>query len=132
MDERLLWHVLRQGARCIVCGEPLFADKVPPKWGGVTREHKIPKSLGGSDSMDNIGASHVECNRSRGNRLNLRRLRPDRGTNQPQGKNWRARLLATTSSGAWWTQRKIEMKPIKGRIVIPIKTTAHSAVAAPE
>jgi len=103
-----MWHLLRQSARCIVCGEALFPEIPPPKRGSVTREHKVPRVHGGSNSMSNIGASHHECNRSRNDRMTLRRLRPDVGSGQRQGHKWRAQLVTQSPvCGLWWTQRSI-------------------------
>ncbi len=104
-DARLLWHLLRQNGRCLLCGEALFLEVKPPKYGGVSREHKIPKVHGGTESMSNIGASHCECNFARGNSLSLRRFRPPRGGTQPHGRKWRAQLFTASPAGLWWTQR---------------------------
>ncbi len=108
---RRLWHVLMQGGRCIVCGEPLFPGIVPPKWGGLSNEHKVPRIHKGSNERANLAASHHECNRFRADRVALHRLRPTQGSGQRQGNNWRSQLLTTSPGGVWWTQRKIELQP---------------------
>jgi 5-methylcytosine-specific restriction endonuclease McrA len=40
--------------------------EVPGYKNSVTREHIVPKSLGGSDTMDNIAAACNHCNGKRG------------------------------------------------------------------
>lgn len=79
----------------------------PRKWGSATREHKLPRIKGGTDAMHNIGASHHECNFSRADLVTLKRVRPEKGSGQKQGKTWRAQLLTISPGGLWWTQRKI-------------------------
>jgi len=59
---------------CIICGEPFVNLDC------VTREHIIPKSLGGK-IKNNLAPSHYSCNKARGNKsllkckalINLRR-----------------------------------------------------------
>lgn len=48
-----------QGGRCVYC-----LDQMTYK--ASTTEHKIPKSKGGSNKKDNIGASCQRCNRDKG------------------------------------------------------------------
>lgn len=109
IDVRLLWHLLRQNGRCLVCGDALIPGVKPPRYGGMSREHKVPKIHGGSDAMANIGASHSECNLYRGERMSLRWLRPEPPSGQKAGRKWRSQLLTTSPGGLWWTQRKIDL-----------------------
>lgn len=108
VDSALLWHVLMQGSRCLVCGEALFVDVPYPKNGSPTWEHKLPKVHGGKNGHANLGVSHHECNRSRNNRMSMRRLRPEKPGPQKQGRKWRAQFVTQSPAcGLWWTQRSI-------------------------
>lgn len=50
------------GSRCWWC-ERRFPEKE------LNLEHLKPKSLGGSDSLENLRLASISCNRSRGNSL---------------------------------------------------------------
>lgn len=52
--------LIRQGKRCMFCRDRLTRDD-------VTAEHLTPRSKGGGDDFDNIGASCLRCNHLRGN-----------------------------------------------------------------
>jgi 5-methylcytosine-specific restriction endonuclease McrA len=52
----------RDGAQCWLCKGP-FELKGPLK---ATIDHIIPRSLGGTDRMDNLKLAHRLCNRKRG------------------------------------------------------------------
>lgn len=45
---------------CFVCKEHVPQDQ-------ATLEHIVPRSLGGTDDMQNLSISHAKCNRERGN-----------------------------------------------------------------
>jgi 5-methylcytosine-specific restriction endonuclease McrA len=52
-------EVLRlYGTVCALCGGE----------GADTKDHIIPRSLGGSDALDNLRPAHRRCNSRRGNR----------------------------------------------------------------
>jgi hypothetical protein len=59
----------RDGKLCWICGLPTF------EWGSTrdcdvrwwaTRDHVVPKKLGGSDELDNLKVAHNFCNGMRG------------------------------------------------------------------
>ena len=52
----------RHGKRCFYCGEPLTKET-------MTRDHFIPKSLGGDDTPENIVPSCGECNHRKANHI---------------------------------------------------------------
>lgn len=49
----------RQDSKCLYCRDRLTAET-------ATREHRVPRSLGGSDRQENIGASCQCCNLTKG------------------------------------------------------------------
>lgn len=58
--QRLLQLTLETyGSICHLCGLP----------GADSSDHLVPRSLGGSDSLDNLRPAHRRCNSSRGNKL---------------------------------------------------------------
>ncbi|NES99257.1 MAG: HNH endonuclease [Sphaerospermopsis sp. SIO1G2] len=54
--------VNQYGACCWWCLKSLSKDK-------LTLDHLYPKSLGGSDSLENLRLACLTCNQSRGNSL---------------------------------------------------------------
>ena len=46
---------------CALCGKPI-------RWDELTVDHILPKSLGGSDKIENLQFAHRECNNSKGNK----------------------------------------------------------------
>ena len=50
----------RYGTDCWLCGEPIT--------GQVSPDHVVPVSKGGSNDLDNLRPSHLNCNKRRGNR----------------------------------------------------------------
>ncbi|MCU9993173.1 hypothetical protein HHJ81_00260 [Mobiluncus mulieris] len=62
------------GARCCYCREPILAEysnaavygRNHPK--RLSLEHLVPRSRGGSDSIENLRPCHFGCNARRGNR----------------------------------------------------------------
>lgn len=58
----LLKFWTKAGGICWLCGLP-----VPLK--EATRDHKVPKSRGGSNGLFNLGLAHRACNQLRGNDL---------------------------------------------------------------
>lgn len=49
----------RDGSDCWLCGDPLGDD--------ITKEHRVPRSRGGSDDLSNLVLAHAACNRLLGN-----------------------------------------------------------------
>lgn len=49
----------RDGEACCYCNEPLGED--------MTLEHRIARSRGGTDDLDNLTLAHARCNREVGN-----------------------------------------------------------------
>jgi hypothetical protein len=52
--------ILTPGVPCALCGLPI----VDPRQGQV--DHRIPRSVGGSDGLDNLVATHARCNLRKG------------------------------------------------------------------
>lgn len=76
MDSALLWHLLMQDGRCVLCGQGFDLSAAVNAYGAISREHKQPASKGGKDGRRNLSLSHYECNRARGNSERLRLTRP--------------------------------------------------------
>ncbi|ALF00528.1 HNH endonuclease [Mycobacterium phage Mufasa] len=57
--------IRRDEPDCHVCGEPIDyeADHLDPL--SFTIDHITPLALGGTDTLDNIGAAHRKCNRDK-------------------------------------------------------------------
>ena len=58
----------RDGDRCWLCNEPLDFDAVPNSKKAPTFEHLIPKSRGGSSTVENLVFCHRGCNKQLGDR----------------------------------------------------------------
>jgi 5-methylcytosine-specific restriction endonuclease McrA len=60
-----------QNHRCCYCGQHTFIGSKTPKgfskWQLATVEHVVPRSLGGSNSWENLVMACSECNNLRGN-----------------------------------------------------------------
>ena len=62
------------GSRCIYCKEPILADYSNEAVYGhnhpkrLSLEHLVPRSRGGTDSIENLRPCHLGCNSHRGNR----------------------------------------------------------------
>lgn len=50
----------RDGPVCHLCGGPLAARR------DRTLDHRLPRSRGGSDALDNLALAHPECNQQKG------------------------------------------------------------------
>lgn len=59
----------RTNGRCPWCGGRMHLSR-------ATREHIIPKSLGGSNEIMNLVLAHPNCNKSRSSNMN-KRAHPD-------------------------------------------------------
>ncbi len=55
---------------CVIC--PLCGNVVP--WDELTVDHIVPKSLGGSDKIENLQFAHRDCNGRKGNKYIVTRL----------------------------------------------------------
>ncbi len=53
-----------QSGECLYCQQPLMATQL----GGFDREHIVPASRGGPDSMINFVLAHVRCNEAKGDK----------------------------------------------------------------
>jgi 5-methylcytosine-specific restriction endonuclease McrA len=57
--------------RCLICGGPLcFGERTGD---GATIEHILPRSLGGSNDLRNLGIAHMHCNNEKGRHWDPRR-----------------------------------------------------------
>lgn len=52
---------------CHLCGQPVKREGKRNKVWSATRDHVLPKSLGGKDSADNLKLAHRKCNTLRAN-----------------------------------------------------------------
>lgn len=57
--------------RCLICGGPLRFDAQTGE--GATIEHILPRSLGGTNDLNNLGIAHRKCNGEKGIRWDPRR-----------------------------------------------------------
>lgn len=63
--------------RCLICGGPLRFDAHTGE--GANIEHIVPRSLGGTNDLRNLGITHARCNGEKGRRWDpKRRHRADR------------------------------------------------------
>lgn len=68
--ERRIEVIAASGGICLLCGEPMRLDLPGTHPDGPTLEHIIPVSRGGHPTdRRNQAASHLRCNRARGDRL---------------------------------------------------------------
>lgn len=64
---------------CLICGGPVCFDVLTGA--GATIEHILPRSLGGTNDLKNLGIAHARCNGEKGRRWDPRRrhrTNPDR------------------------------------------------------
>lgn len=57
--------------RCLICGGPVCFDRRTGE--GATIEHILPRSLGGTNDLKNLGIAHGHCNGEKGRRWDPRR-----------------------------------------------------------
>jgi hypothetical protein len=57
----------RDGWTCHLCGEAIVHE-IKDERLNLSLDHLLPRSKGGSDYPSNLAASHVSCNKARGNR----------------------------------------------------------------
>lgn len=65
--------------RCLICRGPVCFDALTGE--GATVEHILPRSLGGTNDLSNLGIAHRHCNGEKGQRWDPRRRHraaPDR------------------------------------------------------
>jgi 5-methylcytosine-specific restriction endonuclease McrA len=67
-------RVRRVPVYCGICGGEIDKKLKAPHPGSWSLDHKLPKSLGGSDHVSNLQAAHLGCNRTKGNRPALYEL----------------------------------------------------------
>ena len=68
--ERRIEVIAASGGVCLLCGEPMRLDLPGTPPDGPTLEHIIPVSRGGHPTdRRNQAASHLRCNRARGDML---------------------------------------------------------------
>ncbi len=87
--------------RCHLCGEDMALDDYREGW---EVDHSNPKSLGGSNHLNNLFAACISCNRGKGNR-NSRLVRYKNGLQRSplsQGERSRNQIrnVALCSTGA--------------------------------
>ena len=97
--------------RCHLCGSDLELVDYSEAW---EVDHSNPKSLGGTNHLNNLFAACVPCNRGKGNR-NSRSFRSVNGLNRaPISRNQRARKqtrnVAMCATGAGLIGRAIHPK----------------------
>lgn len=52
----------RDGNDCVLCMEPIDMSLKYPDPGSRSVDHKVPRSLGGTEDMENLGLAHLGCN----------------------------------------------------------------------
>ena len=57
--------------RCLICGGPLCFDNATGD--GATIEHILPRSLGRTNDLRNLGVAHMRCNNEKGRHWDPRR-----------------------------------------------------------
>lgn len=74
---KMLRRVLSEyGWVCHICGLSIDPEAKPRTPGYPTADHIIPRSHGGSNTLDNLRPAHWSCNSRRGNRVLTRLSRP--------------------------------------------------------
>ncbi len=68
---------------------------------GLTVDHVVPRSRGGSSAWDNIVAACAPCNRRKGNRLPHEASMPLRGKPKPPGPTVFIRIASPRVPSAW-------------------------------
>lgn len=59
----------RDGWICGICGTPVDKNARYPDSGQATLDHIVPVTRGGTNDPSNLRLAHMDCNRSRGNRM---------------------------------------------------------------
>lgn len=67
---RIKNRIRRTATICALCGEPIDTSLRFPHPRSLSVDHIVPVSLGGREyAHSNVRATHLECNRKRGNTL---------------------------------------------------------------
>lgn len=70
-DSTFTHHGSLWAGRCLICGGPLcFEERTGD---GATLEHIVPRSLGGTNDLRNLGVAHLRCNNEKGRHWDPRR-----------------------------------------------------------
>lgn len=101
-----LWAFLMQNGRCVLCGEAVFVDRDPHAYGGPTFEHKVPVSHGGAAWRRNRALSHSECNHQRGDRADLKCVRPSEAPSIPET----GRRPFVPMNGIWYSHFRLPVE----------------------
>lgn len=67
--KQILQIIDRDGDRCAICNKPVnldIVDGLHPK--APSRDHKVPRSRGGKNTVQNMQLAHRICNIKRGNK----------------------------------------------------------------
>lgn len=59
--------------KCLICGGPVRFDARTGQ--GATVEHIVPRTLGGTNDLRNLGITHARCNGEKGRRWDVGRRR---------------------------------------------------------
>lgn len=62
---RRIAAIVRAGAPCHLCGEPIDLSLTYPDPQAFTVDHVVPTSRGGTDDYDQLMPAHNRCNRAR-------------------------------------------------------------------
>lgn len=63
MGDEVIWMlVMRDGARCYLCGQGRSSEDP------FEVEHRKPRAAGGTDDLSNLELAHRSCNRIKGTR----------------------------------------------------------------
>jgi 5-methylcytosine-specific restriction endonuclease McrA len=81
--------------RCLICNGPLRFDA--RTGGGVTVEHIVPRSMGGSNDLLNLGLAHLRCNTEKGRRWDA----PKRRRGRSQEYEYLLMMLLTKRRARW-------------------------------
>lgn len=68
----------RDGALCWLCGRALDWTLRKGRYPGITLDHVVPRSLGGTGVLSNLKLAHRICNTVRGNGIPDGRVDPER------------------------------------------------------
>lgn len=89
----------RQGrdwvGKCLICGGPVRFDAETGI--GATIEHIVPRTLGGTNALCNLGIAHARCNGEKGRRWDAGRRR----RNDPERYQEIVERLRTERARRW-------------------------------